>query len=309
MNKKYAGCDLNEIIVGEPLPTTLYLFINSKFITYRTPGDIIDRNTYIRLELKKVKNLYIKQEDLEKFKLWSKKHTPELPGLPPETQDFQESRQAIQRKMLDIFQSNHPDRAITQAMGASKKLVFEVIKFPYTAHNLTLLQLYSRGAVDHSVNVSVLSVYIAMQMGYSHAVTLQHIGAGGLLHDVGKSKVLIKDEDTEEIVRDKMIEHPMLGAALLEGQEKIPNEVRTIVSQHHECFDGSGYPNRLRGNAIYDLTRIVSIANVFDDLMGEVRGTIYERQKEAIELLDTNYYNLFDPEKLDKSIKILKKGF
>ena len=81
-----------------------------------------------------------------------------------------------------------------------------------------------------------------------------------------------------------------------------------IVAQHHECHDGSGFPKKLRGSAIYDLARIVSIANVFDELVGDGQGTLIERQKVAIRQLDEFLYKKFDPQKLEKTLKILRMG-
>jgi HD-GYP domain-containing protein (c-di-GMP phosphodiesterase class II) len=81
-----------------------------------------------------------------------------------------------------------------------------------------------------------------------------------------------------------------------------------IVAQHHEYDDGTGYPKKLRGKGIYDLARIVCIANVFDELVGEGSGTLVERQRSAIQQLDKILFKKFDPEKLSKAIKIFKLG-
>ncbi len=309
MAEPYVTCDVEEILVGEPLPTTLYVYIDFRFITFRAEGDVVDRGAYDRLSFKNVKNLFILEKDRKKFKDWSNKRKNEkIPPLPPENQNLTKAREDVHRKMMDIFQSQHPDKIVTQTITASKKLVTEVMKFPYAVKTLSQLQTYSQGMVDHSVNVSVLSVYLAMQMGYSHALILQHVGMGALLHDIGKPKVLIDDSDSKEDAAIKMQAHPTLGANALEAQQKVPNEVKMIVAQHHECHDGSGYPKKLRGNSIYDLARIVSIANVFDGLVADGKGTLVERQRNAVRELDEKLYKKFDPQKLEKSLKILKLG-
>ena len=146
------------------------------------------------------------------------------------------------------------------------------MKFPFAVSTLAQLQNYSRGMVDHSVNVSVLSVYLAMQMGYSHTVILQHVGMGGLLHDIGKTQVQLKDDDDATVMDMKLRAHPEAGLKLIESQQKVPNEVKMIIAQHHECYDGTGFPKKMRGARFYDLARIVSIANVFDELVGDGRA-------------------------------------
>lgn len=309
MGDKFATWNVQDIRVGEPLPGPLYVYIDLRFITFRVEGDIIDRNMYDRLEIKKVKNLFVLKEDQPKFLKWAQvEKAEEIPPLSPENKDFPKAREEAKRRMFDIFYSEHPDKLVTQTMNASKKLVSEVMKFPFAVKSISQLQGYSRGTVDHSVNVSVLSVYLAMQMGYSHQLILQHVGMGGLLHDIGKSRVRIADDDPPETVELKMKDHPVLGLRLLESQQKVPNEVKMIVAQHHECNDGTGYPKKLRGNMIYDLARIVSIANVFDALVAEATGPLSVRQKAAVKRLDEEYFKKFDPQKLEKTLKILKLG-
>jgi HD-GYP domain-containing protein (c-di-GMP phosphodiesterase class II) len=84
--------------------------------------------------------------------------------------------------------------------------------------------------------------------------------------------------------------------------------VKMIVAQHHEAYDGTGFPKKLRGGVIYDLARIVSIANVFDELVADGQGNLVERQRAAVKQLDGTMYKKFDPQKLEKALKILKLG-
>lgn len=309
MGEQFVSIELSDILVGETLPFNIYVYLNFRFITFRAAGDAVDRIAFERLEVKKVRNLFILETDRKKFEAWAEQFAaPTAPPLSAENKGFGSTREDVHRKVMDIFQSDHPDRIVTQTLQLSKKLVDEVMKFPFAVSTLSQLQTYSRGTVDHSVNVSVLAVYLAMQMGYSHALILQHVGMGALLHDIGKTRVPVNDEDTEEQFAIKMKEHPTYGARLLDSQQKVPNEVKMIVEQHHECYDGTGYPKKLRGSAIYDLARIVAIANVFDELVADAKGPLVERQRHAIGQLDQVLYRKFDPQKLEKSLKILKLG-
>lgn len=308
MGDSFVTVGLDEILVGEPLPASIYLYIDFRFITFRAEGDVVDRTTYDRLLFKKVKNLFVIESDRQKMKAWSAIIPPNTPPVTEENRSIRKARDEIHRKMLDIFQTQHPDKMVTQTLKLSKNLVTEVMKFPFATKSIAQLQLYARGSVDHSVNVSVLSVYLAMQMGYTHQLILQHVGTGALLHDIGKSKVDIEDEDSKEVIEKKMREHPVYSLRMLESQDKVPNEVKMIVAQHHENFDGTGYPKKLRNRQIYDLARIVSIANVFDALVSESAGTLIERQREAIRKLDEEHFKKFDPQKLEKALKILKLG-
>ena len=311
MNEQYVTIDLEDLLIGEELPGTVYLYLDFRFITFRGQGDVVDTNAYDRLQVKKVKQLFIMEKDRPSFAAWTGARKVEVAANGPITEsdrEFHAVRDDAHRKMLDIFHSEQPNKIVTQALSASKRLVGEVMKVPYASKPLNQLQTYSRGSVDHSVNVSILSVYLAMQMGYAHALILQHVGAGALLHDIGKSRVPVDESDTPEQEAEKMEQHPILAQTLLGLEGKVPNEVVMIVAQHHECHDGSGYPKKLKGNNIYDLARIVAIANVFDELVADGKGLLVDRQRNAISQLDQVLCHKFDPQKLDKALKILKLG-
>lgn len=308
-NPQFVSISLEQILVGEPLPISIHVYIDFRFITFRSVGDVVDRFTYDRLMMKKVGTLFVKESDKKRFDEWiATRENEEQPKFEEAQREFPIIRDDINRKMMDVFQNPHPDKAVKVALDASKKLVHEVMKFPYAVPTLRQLQMYSKGTVDHSVNVSVLSTYLAMQMGYSQTLILQHVAMGGLLHDIGKSQLDIRDDDSAEQIAEKDKEHAALSLAMLEGKKGVPEEVRMIVAQHHEAHDGSGFPKKLKGNQIYDLARIVSIANVFDELVGDGSGTLVERQKKAIVKLDQTLYKKFDSQKLEKAIKILKLG-
>ncbi|MBC7692560.1 MAG: HD domain-containing protein [Methylotenera sp.] len=309
-DKNFLSILLNQVVVGDPLPTSVYVFINFRFITFRTEGDTIDRMTYDRLEFRKVKTLFIAEEDKGKFAQWSAQRAAEEVPLKLSAKDekFRAVRDDVHRKTMDIFLSSHPDKIVAQTLESSKRLVDEVMKYPFAVKPLSLLQGYSKGTVDHSVNVSILSVYLAQQMGYTHQLILQHIGSGALLHDIGKPRVQIEDSDSKEKMEEKMKAHVDLGIALLDSEGKVPNEVKLIIAQHHEFNDGTGYPKKLKGGGIYDLARIVVIANAFDGLVADGQGTLVERQRKALTTIDQVMFRQFDPQKLEKAIKILKLG-
>ncbi len=310
MPGQFISVSIEDILIGQPLPSSLYIYIDFRFITFRAGGDTIDRNTYDRLTVKNVKNLFVMDEEHKAFVDWVKRSKEQVKHLETAaSQHLNEERVEVKRKIMDLFRSQHPDKQVAQVLESSKKMVDEVMKFPYAMQSLQQLQVYSRGTADHSINVSVLSTYLAMNMGYSHNLILQHVSAGGLLHDMGKMLVPVEDGENTETTEQKMKQHPLLGIQAIEQNAKVPNEVKMIIAQHHENYDGTGFPKKLRGSAIYDLARIVAIANAFDNLVTEApAGSMLDRQKWALKEIDQVLFRKFDPIKLEKSIKILKLG-
>lgn len=308
MADRFVSISLEDIVPGEPLPVQTYLYLNHRFILYRNRGDVIDRTTFDRMEQKKVGNFFIRRTDETSMLAWIESCKNVREQDLPISRELQNARQEAHRSMLDIFHSSHPNEVVTRTLKTSEKLVTELMKFPFAAKPLAQLQTHSRSTVDHSVNVSVLSVFLAMNMGYTHVLILRHLASGALLHDVGKSKIEVDENDSTVQAEEKLKKHPELALKFIEDDETISKEAKMIVAQHHECHDGSGYPKGMRGKEIYDLAKIVAIANEFDTLVSESRGTLDERQRRAIEQLAGPLSHKFDPNKLGKAIKILEIG-
>jgi HD-GYP domain-containing protein (c-di-GMP phosphodiesterase class II) len=98
------------------------------------------------------------------------------------------------------------------------------------------------------------------------------LGMGLLLHDIGKmavpSAILNKPDRLTPEEQEVMREHPETGAGLLEADHISPL-VRAVVREHHERWDGSGYPQGLAGDRINELARICAVADVYDAITSQ----------------------------------------
>lgn len=122
---------------------------------------------------------------------------------------------------------------------------------------------YTRG---HSDRVSKYSVLIGQSLGLNNS-DIELLRIGGLFHDIGKigipDRVLLKEGKLTDEEYDEIKKHPSIGAHIIENSE-VFDELIPIVLHHHEKFDGTGYPDRLKGNDIPRLARIVAVADTFD---------------------------------------------
>ena len=138
--------------------------------------------------------------------------------------------------------------------------------------NLTDIRLYDDYTFAHSVNVCVLALVTGIALGYNRK-KLYNLGLGAMLHDIGKVMVpkdvlnkptkLTKEEF--EIIKN----HPKWGYELLKDKFEINSIVRAIVYQHHERWDGSGYPRGLKGNQIYELAQVTGLVDMYDAITAD----------------------------------------
>lgn len=123
----------------------------------------------------------------------------------------------------------------------------------------------------HLYRVQHYAVAVAEKLGVQ-GIELEAIRTGALLHDIGKlgvpDYVLLKPGPLSADEFDKMKRHPTIGAAILEPVQ-FPWPVACIVKHHHERWDGTGYPDNLRAEAIPQGARILSVADVYDALTSE----------------------------------------
>lgn len=138
--------------------------------------------------------------------------------------------------------------------------------------NLVDLRTQDDYTFAHSVNVCVLAIMTGITMGYSRD-QLSELGIGAILHDLGKIKipdnVLNKPgplTDAEFVI---MKTHTTHGYELIKNTGKFDEIYAFMAIQHHEHFDGSGYPLGLKNKQIKEYSQIVAIADKFDAITAD----------------------------------------
>jgi HD-GYP domain-containing protein (c-di-GMP phosphodiesterase class II)/HAMP domain-containing protein len=156
----------------------------------------------------------------------------------------------------------------------------------------------SHWTAGHSERVTALSMDMAQAMGLSKK-DLDTLHQAGLLHDLGKigvpSSILEKPGKLTEEEWVIIKEHPGKGSLIL---EPIPafKEIVPLVAQHHERFDGNGYPSRLVGADITLGARILAVADVYDALISDRPYRSGWHLPDVIQFINSRAGIDFDPE-------------
>jgi len=120
----------------------------------------------------------------------------------------------------------------------------------------------------HCLRVAELSTRLAGVLGFDTAA-IEEIYLAGLLHDIGKlalpDKVLHKVGRLSKSERNEVARHPEISASILTPLPRF-DQIRVIIIQHHERFDGTGYPDGRRGEEILMESRVMTVADSFDAL-------------------------------------------
>lgn len=127
-------------------------------------------------------------------------------------------------------------------------------------------------AKAHPVNVMMLSAVMGMGLGYTKE-DLRTLAVGALFHDIGKTAIAPEVLHKQGPLTPQDIEllraHPLIGKRIMDKLPWANPTMGQIVYQHHERMNGSGYPLRLQGAQILEMSRIVAVAEVYDSLVSD----------------------------------------
>jgi HD-GYP domain-containing protein (c-di-GMP phosphodiesterase class II) len=133
-----------------------------------------------------------------------------------------------------------------------------------------------------------------------HDLKLKELGIGALLHDIGKTKIDISILNKEEdLTREEFIEikkHSEYGFNILRQYPDVSLLSAHIAFQHHERWDGKGYPRQLDGDKILEYARIVAVADVYDALLADRPYRPSYSVSQAITILQRMSGIYLDPE-------------
>lgn len=148
-----------------------------------------------------------------------------------------------------------------------ERIVDSIFCEPDALAPLARLKEHDAYTFQHSVSVCALMVAFARTLGLDRP-TIREIAIGALLHDVGKAKVpdeiLNKPAKLTDAEFDKMKSHVVQSKIILQASPGISQIALDVAAQHHERFDGSGYPNKLRGDEISLYGQMGSIVDLYD---------------------------------------------
>ena len=159
----------------------------------------------------------------------------------------------------------HDDRVLMQPNKILCDIIFESKTKPWWIY-INALANYVDWIYTHSIDVAMISLMMAVKLGYSDE-ELHNIGLGALLHDVGKllvpKTIIEKLEPLTDTEKNYIRQHCELGMSSLKTFD-LPEECTDIVLQHHERLDGSGYPKGLKKDEICRNAKIVMVADAVD---------------------------------------------
>ena len=274
VEEEFSVIDIEEFISGKEIKYDIFINIGErKFIKLSHGNESLTDDQVERLKLKGVSHLYMKKKDfIEYFNMTVSliKHMPKVKISPHKKSLFV---QMTSKLLAESVISHEIDAEVVNHASAVVESTIDMLTgCDEILLTLEFLKNGHRDVYSHCLNVSIYSVMIARNMKLESNQNLSLLAAGAMFHDLGKLKVPsaildIPYSDLSPSETQLLQNHIVFGVEMVRSLKNIPREVVTIVEQHHECENGSGYPMGISSEHIHPLAKIVKIADDFCEHM------------------------------------------
>lgn len=220
-----------------------------------------------------------------------------------------EIREEVLGRLETTFKRLRDPATVTSMVSSGKlgrdivgiyKLIFEHLS--HTGNMIVNLSaMYSSDAytLTHCMNVAVITTILGLAQGYSKD-TVEELGLGAMVHDIGKIEVspaiLNKPGKLTDAEYEHVKRHCRIGYEILSSQPDVPRSSPLCALYHHEWYDGTGYPEGLKGEKIPEFARLMSVADVYDALTANRPYHDAWLPSDALEFIFTQTYKQFDPQ-------------
>ncbi|HEY9900024.1 MAG TPA: HD-GYP domain-containing protein [Pantanalinema sp.] len=219
---------------------------------------------------------------------------PRAPEARPRDTISDELRQeaiGVIRDTFGVLEGNGASKIGVQLNAVaqvSRQIVEAILASRDVSIQMADLKSHDSYTFAHCVNVCVLGTILGQRIGLDES-RLRDLALGLILHDIGKigipREILEKPGKLTEPEFDQMKEHCRIGFDTMRGLASLSAQAKIVALQHHEKFDGTGYPKGLQGDDIHINAQIGAITDVFDALTSD---RVYRKRfmpHEAIEYL------------------------
>lgn len=217
-----------------------------------------------------------------------------------------ELRRRAAYSVKDVFTSlemspKSKNHSVEFHMDATKTLiddmVYDIMNNKDAIVNMVDIKVFDEYTFFHSVNVAILSLVVASELKLP-SKQLYELGLAAVLHDIGKvyidKNILNKNGRLTDLEFQAIKKHSELGYKHLKDTYEIPTQSYIGVLQHHERYDGTGYPMNKKKEEISLFGRIICIADVYDAITSNRPYRTAMLPSEAMEYIMANSGSMFD---------------
>lgn len=305
----YFRIRLTTLIGSLPLPFPVHVMIDHKIVVYTNAGDKIPKEKILSLHAKDTgESFLLAIADKEKYQHYVRDvmNSDTFPDSEKATL-LKESSIAI---LEDLFDNPDVETALTE----SKPIITDLISFmnnaPNEMGNMITLSGHDFYTYNHSFDVSIYSLGLGQALGFSKT-ELEELGLSSLYHDLGKRlvpiEILCKKGALDDNEWTQMRMHPQFGLKILNEHENISEAIKAACYEHHESWNGGGYPQGISKHEIHPFGRIVALTDTYDAMTTQRSYNTPMKPTDALNLMNGNLAQRYDPDMLKAMYSVMFK--
>lgn len=284
----FSPVDLFRLQAGRVITFDLYLLVGEKFVLYKNRNILVTREDLQRLIDHDKPVLFIHNNDRKNYRDYQEQNLDTI--LQSEEIPMEKKAEVLYESAInvveDVFENPRSGSTIKRSKEMIGRSVDYILSDPKAYINLLKIRRHDYYTFTHSVNVCTFLVSLAQNLGVKDKKTLNEIGEGGLLHDLGKSlipaSIINKQGQLTSSEWNVMRQHPTLGVQIARQTRDISPIALTIIGQHHERQSGSGYPQGLHAGELNLYANMASIVDVYDAV---TTNRSYSQAKEPMDAI------------------------
>lgn len=275
---------------------------NSEPVLYHRANAPFDSTQLSKLQQAAGETIYVRSEDFRRFGA----HLLETVDAMAEHEEIPAAERFAVLQIAMAVEIEHAVMLIDcgQFVSLAKKLGSELTSLMSQSQvlpkDLFRLARHDFNTFTHVTNVASYAVVLAQQLGWREQDELERIAEAAILHDIGKrfipASILMKPAKLNAHERAIIESHPQRGYEELCKRPGMTFGQLMIVYQHHERFDGQGYPVGLCGEEIHPWARMIAVVDLFDAVTGMRPYRRPASAREAMDYIQKNAGTHFDPE-------------
>ncbi len=320
MNKKtneiesYFPVHPNVIRIGTQCPFSIYKNAREGAIElFHPPDEIYSDNTHRKIFFKLIPRLYIRKKDKIIYYEYLEKFLPSIienPFIPLQI------KAEVSYESLTVISMHLFDDLTAEKILHFRKMISLVVDLALnTKHFFEYLLLMTESNhqdYNHFVNVGIYGMGLAMESFSTPAHNLEEISLAYFLHDIGKciipKHIIEKKGKLNNSEWEIIKKHPEEGYKILKKYKLLTKESGIVTVQHHERYDGSGYPYGFKNDKIHLYSKICALADTFDALSSKRQYHEAKTPFNAISTMKKEMKNEFDDVLLKKFILLFSKA-
>jgi HD-GYP domain-containing protein (c-di-GMP phosphodiesterase class II) len=296
---------------------SIFLPGNKKYIKYISAGDEISPEQVEKFKKHRVQSVHVAETQIKSFYQFTAKRLEHLSGNKggmSETERQERLQSAVREIVTDLFNNTSASATTTSGKEAAENVRGIVKEFilnrtPGPWYEKLSEAMDDKGdAYSRSSKVSNYAALfsIGLEMG-----SPEDLATAGLLHDLGMQDLPanLQQKDEEEMTKEEFefykLHVDFTLRIIRERKLIIPTSVQTAILQHHEKFDGTGFPKGVQGSKFTIEGQILALADRFEGLTSIQAGKKRLTTLEALRKIQNQ--GVIDPEIMKKAIKILPK--